>query len=82
MIIEGAGVSRHHAQVEQRHNRYVLRDLGSTHGTQVNGQPIQEVVLRDGDIVTLGGQRLVFHITTAPVDDAPTTPSGSRPRGA
>ncbi len=83
MILESAGVSRHHAQVEQRHGRYILRDLNSTHGSQVNGQPVQEVVLRDGDVITLGGQRLVFRITAAPVDDAPTSPTaGTRPPGA
>ncbi len=79
LILEGTGVSRRHAQVEQRHGRYVLRDLGSRHGTQVNGQPIQEVVLRDGDVLSLGGQRLVFHMAPAPTSDAPTAPSPRKP---
>lgn len=83
MILEGAGVSRHHAQVERRHGRYILRDLGSKHGTLVNNQRIEEVVLRDGDIVTIGGQRVVFRLTVAPGDNAAPPPAAPpRSRGA
>ena len=83
LILESAGVSRHHAQVERRHGRYVLRDMGSTHGTLVNGQRIEEVVLRDGDVLTLGGQRLVFRVSAAPADNnAAAPPADPRPRGA
>ncbi|MFN8470769.1 MAG: DUF3662 and FHA domain-containing protein [Anaerolineae bacterium] len=77
LVLEGSGVSRHHAQVEHRYSRYVLRDLNSTHGTLVNGQPVQEVVLRDGDIITLGGERLTFRLTAPPSNDDPTLPSGA-----
>ena len=80
LILEGTGVSRRHAQIEQRHGRYVLRDLGSRHGTQVNGQSVQEVVLRDGDVLSLGGQRLVFRITQAPASDTPTAPASGSSR--
>lgn len=80
LILEGTGVSRRHAQIEQRHGRYVLRDLGSRHGTQVNGQPVQEVVLRDGDVLSLGGQRLVFRMAPAPTSDAPTAPAAGSSR--
>lgn len=31
-----------------------LRDLGSTNGTYVNGEPVREAVLNDGDVVTAG----------------------------
>lgn len=82
LILEGPGVSRHHAQIEQRHGRYILRDLGSRHGTLVNNQTIQEVVLRDGDVLSLGGQRLVFRAVAAPDDDAPTVPTSTPPRRA
>ena len=81
LVLEGVGVSRHHAQVEHRHSRYILRDLNSIHGTLVNGQPIQEVVLRDGDTVSLGGQRLTFRLQAAAADDDPTLPSGATPGG-
>ncbi len=81
LVLEGVGVSRHHAQVEHRHNRYILRDLNSTHGTLVNGQPIQEVLLRDGDTITVGGQRLTFRLIAPASNDDPTLPSGAVPGG-
>ena len=77
LILEQPGVSRHHAEIEMRHNRYILRDLGSRHGTQVNGQRVQESVLRDGDVITMGGQRLVFRSTPVP-GEPPSAPG--RPR--
>ena len=54
VIIQTASVSRRHAQVLFRHGRWLLRDLHSTHGTQVNGQAIEECVLRAGDTITVG----------------------------
>lgn len=81
LVLEGVGVSRHHAQVEHRHSRYILRDLNSTHGTLVNGQPIQEVLLRDGDTITLGGLRLTFRLVAPAANDDPTLPSGAAPGG-
>lgn len=82
LIMEHAGVSRHHAEIEQRHNRYIVRDLGSRHGTQVNGQTVRESVLRDGDVITMGGQRLVFRATPAPGEPAAPPPGAPaiRPR--
>jgi hypothetical protein len=44
------GVSRRHASVGVRGAHVVIRDLGSTNGTRVNGAPIDgEVVLPPGD---------------------------------
>jgi pSer/pThr/pTyr-binding forkhead associated (FHA) protein len=38
----------------------VIADLGSTNGTLVNGRPIQEQVLEDGDTITIGETDLEF----------------------
>jgi len=54
VIVQTASVSRRHAQIIFRYGRWLLRDLHSTHGTLVNGRPIEECVLRAGDVVTLG----------------------------
>jgi DNA-binding SARP family transcriptional activator len=55
-------VSRRHAEIEARAGRCVLRDLGSTNGTTINGEPVGERVLDDGDIVGVGGAvELRFH---------------------
>jgi adenylate cyclase len=39
----------------------MLRDLGSSNGTFVNGRRIRELKLRDGDEIALGNARFVFH---------------------
>ena len=40
---------------------YVITDLGSTNGTNVNGVPITlERTLRDGDIIALGSNTIRF----------------------
>ena len=40
--------------------RSLLRDLGSTNGTYVDGVQVGETVLHDGAVVQLGGTRLTF----------------------
>jgi pSer/pThr/pTyr-binding forkhead associated (FHA) protein len=42
-------VSRAHARIEKRGGAYFVLDLGSTNLTKVNGEPVRERELRDGD---------------------------------
>jgi EAL domain-containing protein (putative c-di-GMP-specific phosphodiesterase class I) len=51
--IDSSKVSREHAEIDWRDDRLVVRDLSSTNGTFVNGQPITEADLRDGDMVCI-----------------------------
>lgn len=60
VILEDTRVSRHHAQLRYRARRFWVTDLGSTNGTYVNGEPVQEQALRDGDTLSLGGLELTF----------------------
>ena len=55
-------VSRHHCTLEPSGNRFVLRDLGSRRGTFVNGLPVQERALEEGDLITLGGSLFLFQL--------------------
>jgi transcriptional regulator with GAF, ATPase, and Fis domain len=48
-------VSRHHCVIETSEDRLLLRDLGSSQGTFVNGAPVTERTLEHGDLVTVGG---------------------------
>lgn len=53
--------SRHHAEVRREPWRYLLRDLGSRNGTQVNGQPISTPhQLQHGDIVQVAATPFRF----------------------
>ena len=53
-------VSRHHAEIRPRGGRYLLRDLGSTNGTRLEGVPIVEAWLVDGATLGLGNTELRF----------------------
>ena len=47
-------VSRCHCEIEEVSGTLLVRDLGSTHGTLVNGQAIIQSPLRLGDTLTIG----------------------------
>lgn len=58
LILGTPGVSRRHAEIIDRNGAWVIRDLGSTNGTLVNGKRIPEHVLKAGEIIQLGEERL------------------------
>lgn len=66
LIINHPAVSRHHAEIERRDARFLVRDLSSSNGTFVsyNGDPTQERnigtlenALKDGSMVRFGPAR-------------------------
>ena len=58
--LDDATVSRRHAEVRHIGDGYSLVDLGSTNGTEVNGQRIQETALMNGDVIAVGTTRITF----------------------
>jgi len=52
--------SRRHAEICHTTDGYVLRDLGSTNGTFVNGERVQERVLEPGDRIQISGSTITF----------------------
>src|SRR5216684_1736453 len=54
-------VSKEHASIERLGSQFLLRDLGSSNGTFVNGRRVRELKLKDGDEIVLGNCRLTFH---------------------
>ena len=54
------GISRMHARVVREGDDFVVEDLGSTNGTEVNGQLVKRRRLADGDRVRLGSSTLQF----------------------
>ncbi|KGF72899.1 ABC transporter ATP-binding protein [Neosynechococcus sphagnicola sy1] len=63
MVISHPTVSRFHAKVERQNGSFVLNDLGSSNGTYVNGKEVMSpVVLRTGDTIRIGCDRLVLNI--------------------
>ena len=51
-------VSRRHAELFVEDGRWLLRDLGSSNGTYLNGRKVMDAEVRPGDVVHLGGCRL------------------------
>ena len=54
------GVSRRHLEISWDGRGATLSDLGSTNGTTVNGNPVQQWQLTDGDVIRVGHSSLVF----------------------
>ena len=53
-------VSREHAELVRHGDSYVLRDLGSSNGTYVNGRPATEHELTSGDQLQFGKSLLLY----------------------
>ena len=60
ITIENHSVSSSHGSLTRQGDTYLLKDLGSTNGTVVNGQPVTEVLLKDRDVVFFGAMEFVF----------------------
>jgi hypothetical protein len=54
------GVSRTHARVVREGDDFIVEDLRSTNGTEVNGQPIRRRRLANGDMLKLASSTLQF----------------------
>lgn len=58
-----AGASRFHCIIQPSRQGYRVNDLGSRNGTCLNGRRVEAAILRDGDILTIGGVRLRFVVS-------------------
>jgi hypothetical protein len=58
-------VSMYHAEILQKEGSLVLRDLGSTNGTFVNGARVERVELANGDSILIGNHVLSLQIKSA-----------------
>jgi len=82
ICIPAKSISRRHCQCFVDGAAVTIRDIGSAHGTYVNGQRVERAELRDGDVVSLGGFQLryeagdaaaaAFPHAAAPADDVVT----------
>ncbi len=54
IVIASESASRRHARIFVSGGSHVLVDLESTNGTLLNGKPVQEQTLRNGDVIRVG----------------------------
>ncbi len=62
LVIIDHEVSRRHALIDNIGGIYVVEDLNSRNGIQINHKPRGRALLRSGDIITLGTVDVVFYV--------------------
>jgi pSer/pThr/pTyr-binding forkhead associated (FHA) protein len=62
--IKADKVSRAHAEIEWNDKCFVIRDLGSTNGSTLNGKPLGKtrIPLFDNDRLTFGGFEILLNV--------------------
>jgi hypothetical protein len=79
IMLNDNSVSRQHSSITRLAEGYLIRDMGSSNGTYVNGQRVQEYLLQDGDRVSIGDIEFWFE---APADERAGTFAPPRSSGA
>jgi len=54
VVLQSDSVSRRHCRIDKRKAGWIIKDLGSTNGTYVNDQLVEEYQLRRGDQIKVG----------------------------
>jgi len=80
--LQGEGVDERHCQVVKVDGSYRVMNLGSS-GTRVNGQPITQHELRNGDVIQVGAVAITFKggVVPAQMTAQPAQPA-QRPSAA
>jgi hypothetical protein len=60
IVLDHPTVSGHHCSVIREGERYLVRDLGSTNGTRLNGKSIKESPLKPKDVIQAGSVEFLF----------------------
>jgi len=60
LVVQDSTVSRRHCEIQLLPEGHVIRDMGSTNGTVVQGLRVAEAFLNRGSEIQLGQTRLIF----------------------
>jgi len=63
IVLDDAGVSRRHAQLNPTATGWAIEDLGSTNGVRLNGEQLHDArAVRPGDRIEIGSTKIVFEL--------------------
>jgi hypothetical protein len=88
LVLADPTVSREHAEIQYRSDGFVIADLGSSFGTFVDDQQVEQARLKDGSRIRLGTCEFIFRFgqdsipTVMAADDAPASGAPSAPARA
>ncbi len=74
LVLRDIAVSRRHASIAIDPDRVVVKDLGSGNGTYINGEPIKQQTLQEGDEVFIDPFTLRFDFVPVPQQSGSTQP--------
>lgn len=60
IIVNDPLVSRYHARILYRDHKFYVEDLGSTHGTKINGELIKMKEIVNGDTLSIASTPILF----------------------
>jgi pSer/pThr/pTyr-binding forkhead associated (FHA) protein len=63
VVVSDPATSGRHGRIEVRLGAFWISDLGSTNGTLVNGEPVIEKQLSDGDLIAIGQNTMRFTLS-------------------
>jgi dipeptidyl aminopeptidase/acylaminoacyl peptidase len=63
VVVSDPATSGRHGRIEVRAGAFWISDLGSTNGTLVNGEPVIEKQLADGDLIAIGQNTMRFTLS-------------------
>ncbi|HEY4573861.1 MAG TPA: FHA domain-containing protein, partial [Thermoanaerobaculia bacterium] len=77
VVLSDVSVSRYHAEILREGSGWLVHDLKSTNGVEVNRVPVEKAPLRAGDLLTIGSFELRLEEEEArPPRPAPATSEG------
>ena len=62
LVISDVSVSSFHCSIAKDGGKFMLRDLDSTNGTRVNGEPVKMRRISSGNILQIGNVELLFEV--------------------
>jgi pSer/pThr/pTyr-binding forkhead associated (FHA) protein len=72
--IDDPVLSRRHCKIDREGDAWAIEDLGSRNGTYLHGHRILRHLLKEGDVVSIGHTRVIFHEGALP-RTRPTDPT-------